>query len=241
MPFGGAKQNALELPYLWSSAGRAFAGRWSPWPSPKYYTLSIWESQQPFPGSESEQVGTKATGVFLLAAKAHVSTSFQGSFYPHCASQSVRFLSESVNHPLPRSLPTAAFHAWKLSPVFWFLTGLYWSQLFQHALSQPHCTCPAYEVLSVSYSLNASFLPWLALIPCCPRVPSHLFLLRGATSQSGILCLWIPKLFWNHLPGEQPTEVLNTLSQLLGASTVYLGMRMRNVQIFPKNKIMALI
>ena len=144
-------RTSLSLIISWKSL------RWKVEPlaqSQILHTLSIWESQQPFPGSESEQVGTKGTGVFLLAAKAHVSTSFQGSFYPHCASQSVRFLSESVNHPLLRSLPTAAFHAWKLSPVPWFLTGLCWPQLFQHALSQPHCTCPAYEVLSVSYSLS---------------------------------------------------------------------------------------
>ena len=106
------------------------------------------------------------------------------------------------------------------------------------------CTEPAslyMPCLWGPFCVLLSFLPWLALIPCFPRVPSPLLLLRGATSQSGILCLWIPKLFWNHLPGKQPTEVLNALSQLLGASTVYLGMRMRNVQIFLKNKIMALI
>lgn len=96
------------------------------------------------------------------------------------------------------------------------------------------CTVPCLWVLSVTYSLNASFLPWLAVIPfpqsappasssqrCYIPVRNYAF---GSPDFSGIIYPMVSSL----------KSLM--LSWLLWASTVYLGMRMRNVQIFLKIK-----
>lgn len=78
MPFGGDKQIAFELPYLWSPAGRNLFWKEEPvahsWIR---YTLSICGSQQPFQRYDSGSTKVMMKGSFLQVSKAYVTTSFQ--------------------------------------------------------------------------------------------------------------------------------------------------------------------
>lgn len=115
MPFGGAKQNALELPYLWSPAGDPSLEGGAPGPVLGTTQSQSWSLNSPFQGlsqyksadDRSLSHSCKGSCVYLIP----------GFILPTLCI-SVCQIPIWVSQPSTlRSLLTAAFHAWKLSPV----------------------------------------------------------------------------------------------------------------------------
>ena len=174
MPFGGAKQNALELPYLWSPAGRAFTGRWSPWPSPESYTLLVSGSlNSPFQGLSqyksadvrSLSPGCKGSCVYLIPGFILPTLCISVCQIPIWVSQpSTPQISADCCFPCLEVLISAL----DLN-CLWFLMSLYWSWLFQHALSQPHCTVPCLRGPFCDLLSKCLFPPLIGTDPLLPQ------------------------------------------------------------------------
>lgn len=167
------------------------------------HTLSIWGSQHPFQEYDSAQkcwwrkpFSWLQRFMFLPHSRVNFTQIVHLSLWESHASQSTIHSSNlcwllsmpGSFHQCPGSQLLLVLHG----PLLATATSL--PSLAHTEPASPHSVqCPANEVPPVAYSLNASFLPWFALVPCFPRVPPASFssemLSFQSTSPSGILCL----------------------------------------------------